>query len=172
MLIGRILLQRGLVRNLLFRLQKGQRNHIQTISAFHLNLFTPQHWNWQSSPFNTFTYQSLRFCHHNNNMTENRYGIDNAKMGTSGCKKCKVKITKGGLRIAKIVPNPFTESGGDMKQYFHPQCIFETFVRARATTKKIESPEDLEGWSNIGQEDKDEVLKLIKGEFIFICVCM
>ena len=56
-----------------------------------------------------------------------------------------------------------------MKQYFHPQCIFETFVRARATTKKIESPVDLEGWSNIGQEDKDKILKLIKGEFIFIC---
>ncbi|KAH3741324.1 DNA ligase 3-like isoform X2 [Dreissena polymorpha] len=95
-------------------------------------------------------------------MAENRYLTGYAKLGTSGCKKCKQKIDKGGLRIAKLVSNPFSEDAGDMKQWFHPSCIFETFVRARATTKKIEDPDDLEGFSDLQQEDKDVIVNLIK----------
>ncbi|XP_053379767.1 DNA ligase 3-like [Mercenaria mercenaria] len=96
-------------------------------------------------------------------MTENRYLTGYAKLGTSSCKKCKQKIDKGALRIAKLVSNPFSEDSGDMKQWFHPDCIFETFVRARATTKKIEDPDDLEGFSDLEQADKDTILTLIKG---------
>lgn len=98
------------------------------------------------------------------NMAENKYLTAYAKLGTSSCKKCKQKIEKGALRIAKLVSNPFSEDAGDMKQWFHPACIFETFVRARATTKKIEDPDDVEGFSDLQQEDKDTILKLIKGE--------
>lgn len=97
------------------------------------------------------------------NMTENRFMIGYAKMGTSGCKKCKTKIEKGALRIAKVVANPFTSEGGDMKQWHHPACLFDTFKRARATTKKVEEPDDLEGFGELKQEDKDEINKLIKG---------
>lgn len=50
-----------------------------------------------------------------------------------------------------------------MKQWFHPDCVFETFLRARATTKKIEDPDDLEGFADLEQEDKNTILKLIKG---------
>ena len=62
-----------------------------------------------------------------------------------------------------MVSNPFSDEGGDMKQWYHPQCIFETFKRARATTKKIEEPDDLEGFTEIEQSDKDLINKLIKG---------
>ncbi|XP_060578412.1 DNA ligase 3-like, partial [Ruditapes philippinarum] len=95
-------------------------------------------------------------------MAENRYLTGYAKLGTSSCKKCKQKIDKGALRIAKLVSNPFSEDAGDMKQWFHPDCVFEQFVRARATTKKIEDPDDLEGFSDLEQADKDAILKLIK----------
>ncbi|XP_052819765.1 DNA ligase 3-like [Mya arenaria] len=95
-------------------------------------------------------------------MAENRYLAGYAKLGTSSCKKCKQKIDKGALRIAKLVSNPFSEDAGDMKQWFHPPCIFETFVRARATTKKIEDPDDVEGFSDLQQDDKDKILGLIK----------
>ncbi|XP_060574144.1 DNA ligase 3-like, partial [Ruditapes philippinarum] len=95
-------------------------------------------------------------------MAENIYLTGYAKLGTSSCKKCKQKIDKGALRIAKLVSNPFSEDAGDMKQWFHPDCVFETFVRARATTKKIEDPDDLEGFSDLEQADKDAILKLIK----------
>lgn len=95
-------------------------------------------------------------------MAENRYTTGYAKLGTSSCKKCKQKIDKGGLRIGKVVSNPFSDEGGDMKQWYHPQCMFETLKRARATTKKIEEPDDLEGFTEIEQSDKDLINKLIK----------
>ncbi|XP_061196299.1 DNA ligase 3-like [Saccostrea echinata] len=95
-------------------------------------------------------------------MAENRYITGYAKLGTSSCKKCKQKIDKGSLRIGKVVSNPFSDEGGDMKQWYHPQCIFETLKRARATTKKIEEPDDLEGFTEIEQSDKDLINKLIK----------
>lgn len=42
-------------------------------------------------------------------MADNKYLTGYAKMGTSKCKKCKEKIDKGALRIAKLVSNPFSE---------------------------------------------------------------
>lgn len=94
-------------------------------------------------------------------MGENRFSIDYAKLGTSSCKKCKSKIGKGEIRIAKITPSPFSE-GDTMKVYHHVPCIFETFLHARATTKIIESSTDLDGWSNISAVDRDMVLEQIK----------
>lgn len=94
-------------------------------------------------------------------MSENKFIVGYARLGTSSCKKCKSKIDKGGLRIGKVVSNPFSDEGGDMKQWYHPSCMFETFKRARATTKKIEEPEDMEGFGDLQQEDKDSLNKMI-----------
>lgn len=64
------------------------------------------------------------------------------------------------------------KDGGDMKQWFHPACMFETFVRARATTKKIEDPDDVEGFADLDQDGKDVILNLIKGvRLSFLCIC-
>ena len=104
-------------------------------------------------------------------MSENKYIVGYARLGTSSCKKCKSKIDKGGLRIGKVVSNPFSDEGGDMKQWYHPSCMFETFKRARATTKKIEEPEDMEGFGDLQQEDKDSLNKMIDGKFRNNC-CM
>ena len=79
----------------------------------------------------------------------------------AGCKKCKQKIEKGEIRIAKISASPFSDDG-EMKQYHHPVCIFETFKKARATTKVIEDPSDLEGWQEVEEVDKQAILKLMK----------
>ncbi|KAJ7308998.1 hypothetical protein JRQ81_008282 [Phrynocephalus forsythii] len=88
-------------------------------------------------------------------MAEQRYCVDYAKRGTAGCKKCKEKILKGMVRIGKVVPNPFTESGGDMKEWYHVKCIFEKLERARATTKKIEDITELEGWEELQDPEKE-----------------
>ncbi|XP_076867228.1 DNA ligase 3 isoform X2 [Brachyhypopomus gauderio] len=92
-------------------------------------------------------------------MAEQRYCVEYAKRGTAGCKKCKDKIMKGLVRIGKIVPNPFSESAGEMKEWYHVKCIFEKLERARATTKKIDDITDLEGWQELQDEDKELVNK-------------
>ena len=108
-------------------------------------------------------------------MSDNRFSIDYAKRQVknvsicsrhksniqAGCKKCKQKIEKGEIRIAKITASPFSDDG-EMKHYHHPACIFETFKKARATTKVIEDPSDLEGWQEVEQEDREGILKLIR----------
>ncbi|NXL48686.1 DNLI3 ligase, partial [Podilymbus podiceps] len=94
-------------------------------------------------------------------MAEQRYCVDYAKRGTAGCKKCKEKIVKGMVRIGKIVPNPFTESGGDMKEWYHVKCMFEKLDKARATTKKIEDITDLEGWEELQDGEKELINKHI-----------
>lgn len=97
-------------------------------------------------------------------MAEQRYCVDYAKRGTAGCKKCKEKLVKGTVRIGKIVPNPFTESGGEMKEWYHVRCMFEKLEKARATTKKIEDITDLEGWEELQDEEKELIHKHIAGE--------
>lgn len=94
-------------------------------------------------------------------MAEQRYCVDYAKRGTAGCKKCKEKLVKGTVRIGKIVPNPFTESGGEMKEWYHVRCMFEKLEKARATTKKIEDITDLEGWEELQDEEKELIQKHI-----------
>ncbi|PIO58661.1 hypothetical protein TELCIR_19899 [Teladorsagia circumcincta] len=69
------------------------------------------------------------------------------------------------VRLAKITPNPFVqrEEGPppDMKLYYHPHCLFEMFFKARANTKVIEGVEDIEGWDDVKDEDKEPILKFI-----------
>ena len=89
---------------------------------------------------------------------------DYAKRATSACKKCKKKLEKGELRVAKVVPNFFHEGEGEMKQYHHAECLFETFVKARATTKIIEELDDLQGFGDLEQPDKDRIKHLLEGK--------
>ena len=48
----------------------------------------------------------------------------------------------------QITASPFSDDG-EMKLYFRPSCIFETFKRARATTKIIEEPGDIDGFKDV-----------------------
>lgn len=96
-------------------------------------------------------------------MAEQRFLVEYAKRGTAGCKKCKDKIAKGIVRIGKVVPNPFSESAGEMKEWYHVKCIFEKLERARATTKKIEDLTELEGWEELLDEDKELINKHVSG---------
>lgn len=95
-------------------------------------------------------------------MSTNKFACDYARLGTSSCKKCKQKLDKGSLRLAKVSPSPFSEDG-DMKMYYHPKCLFETFLRVRATTKVIEELDDVEGFQDLNDSDKDLINDLIKG---------
>ncbi|KAM6911129.1 DNA ligase 3 isoform 1-T2 [Lycodopsis pacificus] len=103
---------------------------------------------------------SLRQCFSDlPDMAEQKFIVEYAKRGTAGCKKCKDKIPKEVVRIGKVVPNPFSESAGEMKEWYHVKCIFEKLERARATTKKIEDITDLEGWEELEDQDKEIINK-------------
>jgi len=53
---------------------------------------------------------------------------------------------------------------GEMKQWYHPKCLFETFEKARATTKIIDSSDEITGFSDLRDEDKEMVKGLITGQ--------
>ncbi|KJH42802.1 Poly(ADP-ribose) polymerase and DNA-Ligase Zn-finger region [Dictyocaulus viviparus] len=93
-----------------------------------------------------------------------RFAADYAKR-VAGCKKCKLQLPKGEVRLAKITPNPFVQNTEgpppDMKQYYHPHCLFEMFFKARASTKVIEKADDVEGLDDLKDEDKEVILKFI-----------
>ena len=53
-----------------------------------------------------------------------------------------------------------------MKQYHHPNCIFETFVRARPTTRIISEPDDVHGYEDLVDEDQKVINDLIDGKVV------
>ncbi|KAI3389664.1 hypothetical protein SNEBB_001377 [Seison nebaliae] len=94
-------------------------------------------------------------------MSSNEYMCDYAKTGRSSCKRCKKQIEKGTTRIAKLSQNVFSSGEDKMKSWYHVPCIFDTFTRARPTTKIIDSTEDLQGFSILDKEDRKEIIHLI-----------
>lgn len=76
--------------------------------------------------------------------------------------KCKGVIDAGSVRIGKITPNPFDSDGSDMTTWYHHDCIFNALSRAKASTKKIESTADLEGFDDLGEDDQQLVEALIE----------
>ena len=102
-------------------------------------------------------------------MSDVKFSVDYSKR-LSKCKKCKAEISKGDIRLAKLVPNFFggDDSDKDMKQYYHVKCMFESFKRARATTKKIESADDIEDFASVKDADKKLILSCIDGFNYFV----
>lgn len=91
---------------------------------------------------------------------EKPFAIEVAKQGRAVCKKCKQKCLQGELRIAKLIPNPF--GSGKMKAWHHINCLFEQFLKQRQTTKRIEGPDDIDGWDDLNEDEKSDILDKIK----------
>jgi len=53
-----------------------------------------------------------------------------------------------------------------MRQYHHVKCIFDTFVRARPTTKIITEPDDIRGFDDLEESDQQAISEAIDGWFI------
>lgn len=90
-----------------------------------------------------------------NEQDERIFEIELAKNGRAGCKKCKQKCLQGVLRLAKIAANPFGD--GKMKNWHHTDCLFEAFKKQRATTKRIESEEDIIGFDSISSDEQNSI---------------
>jgi DNA ligase-3 len=95
-------------------------------------------------------------------MAENTYSVGYATNARAKCKYsgCAESIGKDSLRIIKSCSSGFSEK--PKAEYYHAECMFLSFVRARKTTKKIESMKDIEGVDSIKPEDKENIKKYIK----------
>lgn len=92
---------------------------------------------------------------------EKPFAVERAKTGRAKCKKCKCPIEKDTVRIAKLMANPFAD--GKMKAWHHLSCLFEVFGKQRASTKRIDDPEeDISGWDDLCDEDKKAILQRIE----------
>jgi len=99
-------------------------------------------------------------------MADNKYTVEYATSNRSKCKdsKCKEGIESGTLRIGKITKNTFSSDEDALKtEWYHYQCIFSALKRARKDTKKIESEDDLEGFSKVKSADQQKIKDLIAG---------
>ncbi|XP_023023992.2 DNA ligase 3 [Leptinotarsa decemlineata] len=94
------------------------------------------------------------------NVEDKPFAAEIAKQGRAVCKICKQKCLQGELRIAKLVHNPF--GSGKMKAWHHLNCLFEAFLKQRQTTKRIEEPEDIDGWDKLCEDDQNIIIDKIK----------
>lgn len=84
--------------------------------------------------------------------------VERAKSGRAKCKKCKCTIEKDELRLGKLVVSFFSD-GKLMPAWHHVACLFEVFAKQRATTRRIDDPEeDVKGWERLSDEDKRTIL--------------
>ncbi|XP_045476571.1 DNA ligase 3 [Harmonia axyridis] len=91
---------------------------------------------------------------------EKEFCVEIAKQGRATCKKCKQKCLKDEIRIAKLVHNPFGD--GKMKSWHHLECMFETFLKQRPTTKRIESIDDIDGFNLLSSDSQELLLQRIE----------
>ena len=91
--------------------------------------------------------------------------VDYTKTSLSTCKSCKDKISKGNLRISKLVPFRTTH----IDAYYHANCIFDAFIKAKSVENVITSSDDLAGFDKIEPEDKCKLDELIRNYVTHQC---
>ena len=87
-----------------------------------------------------------------------RFCVDYSKNGRAKCRKCKKLIAKGLLRIGKNVL--FKDQY--ILHYYHVECTFESFKRARNIANVITNLAEIAGVDNITGEERLVLSNLIK----------
>lgn len=49
-----------------------------------------------------------------------------------------------------------------MHHWYHVDCLLASFKTQRATTKTIQTLDDIQGWSSIGDLDKEAILEKLQ----------
>jgi len=95
-------------------------------------------------------------------MADNRYTCGYAKTARSKCKYsgCKQMIDAGALRIGKVHASGFGD--GDATDWYHANCMFLSFIRARSTTVIIKSIKDIEDFGDLKKPDQERIKKYLK----------
>ena len=93
----------------------------------------------------------------NDSEAQRKFLVDYCKRGSTKCKRCRKKIPKDELRIGKSAPFK-TKT---ITQYFHVQCAFDSFKRARTSSNVITCMDDISGFELIHDEDRIKILHLM-----------
>ena len=89
---------------------------------------------------------------------ENRlFVVDYCKRNTTKCRRCKKCIQKDVLRIGKSVKF----KNKLIYHYFHINCAFESFEKAKSVRNTITCMEDINGFELIKDEERILILKLM-----------
>ena len=82
--------------------------------------------------------------------------VDYSKNGRAKCKKCNKTISKSELRIGKSI----SFKSISYLKYFHVECAFKLFERARSLDSIFTSIDELDGFNDVSLEDQS----LLKGK--------
>ena len=84
--------------------------------------------------------------------------MDYRVRGTAKCKVCKKLINRNDLRIGKLVPF----KSKHIKQFYHVDCAFKSFEKAKTPTASISDPSELDGLMLIDSKDKVRINDLLR----------
>ena len=87
----------------------------------------------------------------------NRFRTDYCKRGSTRCKSCKKHITKGELRIGKSV----LFKTKHIFQFYHVNCAFSSFKKARCTSNVISSIDEIDGIDTIEACDQNVLKEMV-----------
>jgi len=122
--------------------------------------------------------KTSRYMMDENGNLLHKWKVDYASRGGGGRAQCRDKdclerfdqggvlsIEKGCLRIGRRIMMDHDKDGnGNISfMWFHARCIFNSFLRARKSTRVIESEFDIEGFGNLKHEDQEGIRRLIAG---------
>ena len=83
--------------------------------------------------------------------------VDYCKRSVTKCKRCKKSIPQGELRIGRSAKL----KAKTIFQYFHVNCAFETFKKARSAANTITCMDDILGFELIKDEERVYILRLM-----------
>ena len=91
------------------------------------------------------------------------YEVGYASSARSKCKefRCKQTIEKDELRIGIVTEE--SDHAGSNFGWFHPACLWRTFVYRRNANRPITATKDLKGFDALKNEDKKKIEDFIKG---------
>ena len=81
-----------------------------------------------------------------------------SKRGTSKCGQCKKPMVKDGLRIGKSIIFKWKH----ILQYFHVDCTFGSFKKARIAKNVISDTSQLDGADSLNDQEKSLLSELIE----------
>ena len=90
--------------------------------------------------------------------SHSKFSIDRSKTGKAKCKRCRKVLSKEMHRIGKLVPFKI----GHIKQFFHIECIFESFLKARDKANIIFDIQSIDGVDSVPEDIKSQLTTLIE----------